>query len=302
MGLTAESALGEQPVLREHCSAKERVSHPPAQHNHAVGLGPARSRSTNGEVGCRFQGCLLGASPSRLLRSLARTPIFAPVWPVTSMASCSWLVTVVSVLTRALAMRRRADTNSLARPADVAEGPPRTWLGLVASERPPRRIGTAQRHHPLSDAAKEAVTMEYLVTMTTHVPERTSEGGVHDTRGHEAASSGELAAQGYFPRRWRSPHRPGEWRPLRLVATAGAAELETVLASTPLRVWRTDEVTPLSPQPVTRRGPAADGGGGHERAGPEGGDHHGWFSGHRRRRRRRVPATRLGGRHCLPHS
>ncbi|TDW95424.1 MULTISPECIES: muconolactone Delta-isomerase family protein [Kribbella] len=31
--------------------------------------------------------------------------------------------------------------------------------------------------------------------------------------------------------------------------TTDAADLETVLASMPLRIWRTDEVTPLSPHP-----------------------------------------------------
>jgi muconolactone D-isomerase len=30
---------------------------------------------------------------------------------------------------------------------------------------------------------------------------------------------------------------------------ADAAQLEQVLASMPLRVWRTDEVTPLAPHP-----------------------------------------------------
>jgi len=58
--------------------------------------------------------------------------------------------------------------------------------------------------------------MEYLVTMTTHVPAGTSEAAVQEIRAREAAQS---------------------------------SELEEVLASMPLRVWRTDEVTPLSPHP-----------------------------------------------------
>nr|WP_231999240.1 muconolactone Delta-isomerase family protein [Mycobacterium sp. 1081908.1] len=37
--------------------------------------------------------------------------------------------------------------------------------------------------------------------------------------------------------------RPGEWRTLGLFAAADAGELERVLASMPLRIWRTDEVT-----------------------------------------------------------
>ncbi len=91
--------------------------------------------------------------------------------------------------------------------------------------------------------------MEYLVTMTTHVPEGTSEAAVQDMRTREAARSRELAAQGYLLRLWRPPLQPGEWRTLGLFAAADGDELETVLASMPLRVWRTDEVTPLSPHP-----------------------------------------------------
>jgi muconolactone D-isomerase len=102
--------------------------------------------------------------------------------------------------------------------------------------------------------------MEYLVTMTTHVPEGTSEAAVQDMRARETARSDELAAQGYLLRLWRPPLQPGEWRTLGLFAAADGAELKTVLASMPLRVWRTDEVTPLWPHPSDPRGPAADAG------------------------------------------
>jgi muconolactone delta-isomerase len=91
--------------------------------------------------------------------------------------------------------------------------------------------------------------MEYLVTMTTHVPEGTPGRAVADIRGREAARSRELAAQGRLLRLWRPPLRPGEWRTLGLFAAAGDGQLEEVLASMPLRVWRTDEVTALSPHP-----------------------------------------------------
>jgi muconolactone delta-isomerase len=56
--------------------------------------------------------------------------------------------------------------------------------------------------------------MGYLVTMTTHVPDGTPEETVDRIRGREAERSRELAAQGHL-----------------------------------LRLWRTDEVTPLSPHP-----------------------------------------------------
>ena len=91
--------------------------------------------------------------------------------------------------------------------------------------------------------------MEYLVTMTTKVPDGTSEASVQDIRTREAARSRELAAQGHLLRLWRPPLQPGEWRTLGLFAADDGAQLEKVLASMPLRVWRTDEVTPLSPHP-----------------------------------------------------
>jgi muconolactone delta-isomerase len=102
--------------------------------------------------------------------------------------------------------------------------------------------------------------MEYLVTMTTHVPEGTPEQAVDDVRAREAARSGELVAQGHLLRLWRPPLRPGEWRTLGLFAADGDGRLEEVLASMPLRVWRTDEVTPLSPHPNDPGLPAGTGG------------------------------------------
>jgi muconolactone delta-isomerase len=91
--------------------------------------------------------------------------------------------------------------------------------------------------------------VEYLVTMITHVPAGTSEAAVDDVRAREAAHTRELAAQGHVLRLWRPPQAPGEWRTIGLFAAADGDELERVLASMPLRVWRTDDVTPLTPHP-----------------------------------------------------
>lgn len=91
--------------------------------------------------------------------------------------------------------------------------------------------------------------MEFLVTMTTHVPAGTSQESVDDVRAREASRSRELVASGNLLRLWRPPLAPGEWRTLGLFAASDAGELETTLASMPLRIWRTDEVTPLSPHP-----------------------------------------------------
>jgi len=91
--------------------------------------------------------------------------------------------------------------------------------------------------------------MEYLVTMTTEVPDGTAEEVVHEVRAREAARSRELAAHGQLLRLWRPPLQPGEWRTLGLFAADDEIELEDVLASMPLRVWRSDQVVPLSAHP-----------------------------------------------------
>jgi muconolactone delta-isomerase len=91
--------------------------------------------------------------------------------------------------------------------------------------------------------------MEYLVVMTTRVPAGTAQEAIDDIRAREAAHSRELASQGHLLRLWRPPLQPGEWRSLGLFAADDGDELERVLASMPLRVWRTDEVTPLSRHP-----------------------------------------------------
>lgn len=89
--------------------------------------------------------------------------------------------------------------------------------------------------------------MEFLVTMTTHVPPGTPPETVDEVRAREAARSRELARGGHELRLWRPPLKPGEWRTLGLFAADDAVQLEEVLASMPLRVWRTDEVAPLRP-------------------------------------------------------
>jgi muconolactone delta-isomerase len=91
--------------------------------------------------------------------------------------------------------------------------------------------------------------VEYLVTMTTQVPDGTSEEAIAEMRSREAARSRQLAEQGHLLRLWRPPLKPGEWRTVGLFAAGDEVQLEEILASMPLRVWRTDEVTELSPHP-----------------------------------------------------
>jgi muconolactone delta-isomerase len=85
--------------------------------------------------------------------------------------------------------------------------------------------------------------------MVTTVPDGTTDAEVDAVRTREAARSRELAAQGHLLRLWRPPLGPGEWRTWGLFRAADAAELESVLSSMPLRVWRHDTVTPLTAHP-----------------------------------------------------
>ena len=65
--------------------------------------------------------------------------------------------------------------------------------------------------------------MEYLVTMTTRVPDGTTEGAVAVVKAREAARSAELAHHGHLLRLWRPPLGPGEWRTLGLFAADNGA-------------------------------------------------------------------------------
>ncbi|GAA1359363.1 muconolactone Delta-isomerase family protein [Catellatospora chokoriensis] len=91
--------------------------------------------------------------------------------------------------------------------------------------------------------------MEYLVDMRTTVPEGTTDDEVADMRRREAVRAAELVEQGNLLRLWRPPLAPGEWRTWGLFRADDADQLETVLASMPLRAWRTEDVTPLTPHP-----------------------------------------------------
>ena len=91
--------------------------------------------------------------------------------------------------------------------------------------------------------------MEFLVSMSTHVPEGTSDAAVDDVRAREAAHSRELASQGHLLGLWRPPLAPGQGPSLGLFDAGDPTALEKILRSTPLRVWRTDEVVQLSPHP-----------------------------------------------------
>jgi muconolactone delta-isomerase len=96
-------------------------------------------------------------------------------------------------------------------------------------------------------ANPQEADMQYLVTMTTQVPGGVSDAEVAGVRARESVRSAELVAAGHLLRLWRPPLQPGEWRTLGLFEAADEIQLEEVLASMPLRIWRHDEVTPLLP-------------------------------------------------------
>lgn len=91
--------------------------------------------------------------------------------------------------------------------------------------------------------------MEFLVDMVTTVPDGTPDAEVDAIRTREAARSRELSVQGHLLRLWRPPLDAGEWRTWGLFQAADATELESVLSSMPLRIWRHDAVTPLTAHP-----------------------------------------------------
>jgi muconolactone delta-isomerase len=91
--------------------------------------------------------------------------------------------------------------------------------------------------------------MEYLVTMTTEVPDDIDDDAVREVRDREAAHTRTLALEGRVLRLWRPPLKPGEWRTWGLFVADGTADLEQTLASMPLHVWRKDEATRLDRHP-----------------------------------------------------
>jgi muconolactone D-isomerase len=101
--------------------------------------------------------------------------------------------------------------------------------------------------------AQEA-RMEYLVTMTTHVPAGTSDAAVQDIRAREAARSRELAAQGHLVRLWALP---GHGRALGLWRAADAGAMQAIVTALPLHDYLKVETTPLTPHPSD---PALSGG------------------------------------------
>ncbi|MEV0407918.1 muconolactone Delta-isomerase family protein [Actinoallomurus sp. NPDC050550] len=88
---------------------------------------------------------------------------------------------------------------------------------------------------------------EFLVEITTIVPEGTDPAEVERRRAAEAVRAKELAATGHLARLWRPV---GELRSIGLWRADNEADLhEKVLGTLPLRPWMTLTVTPVEPHP-----------------------------------------------------
>jgi len=88
---------------------------------------------------------------------------------------------------------------------------------------------------------------EFLVEITTNIPEGTESAEVDRRRAAETVRSAELAATGHLFRLWRPV---GELRSIGIWCAADEAELqEKVLGTLPLHPWMTMHVTPLQSHP-----------------------------------------------------
>ena len=88
---------------------------------------------------------------------------------------------------------------------------------------------------------------EFLVEITTTIPEGTPQEEVARRRAAEAVRARELAATGHLARLWRPV---GELRSIGIWRAADEEELHAkVLGTLPLHAWMSFAVTPLEPHP-----------------------------------------------------
>jgi muconolactone D-isomerase len=88
---------------------------------------------------------------------------------------------------------------------------------------------------------------EFIVEITTTVPDGTPQSEVDARRAAEAVRAGELATSGNLVRLWRPV---GEPRSIGLWRAADEADLhENVLGTLPLSPWMEFDVTAVQPHP-----------------------------------------------------
>ena len=99
--------------------------------------------------------------------------------------------------------------------------------------------------------------MEYLVTMTTHVPEEAPGQTAAGVRAHQAARSSELARQGPLLRLWRPPQRPATHARWFVATPRNLAETPAIMEPMPLDAWMAVQTAPLTLYPIDHPGLAA---------------------------------------------
>ncbi|MFJ4844395.1 muconolactone Delta-isomerase family protein [Streptomyces sp. NPDC088733] len=88
---------------------------------------------------------------------------------------------------------------------------------------------------------------EFLVEVTTDIPDGVDPAEVDRRRAAEAVRAAELTAAGHLVRLWRPV---GQTRSIALWRAADEAELrDKVLDTLPMRPWMTSVVTALQPHP-----------------------------------------------------
>ncbi|MFF2997023.1 muconolactone Delta-isomerase family protein [Streptomyces sp. NPDC057950] len=88
---------------------------------------------------------------------------------------------------------------------------------------------------------------EFLIEVTTNIPDGTETAEVDRRRAAEAARAVELIASGHLVRIWRPV---GEMRSIALWRANDEAELrDRILSTLPLWSWMTSVVTPLESHP-----------------------------------------------------
>jgi muconolactone D-isomerase len=113
-------------------------------------------------------------------------------------------------------------------------------VGEPYDEEPVPPAGTAA-------AKRSSLMKEFLVELTTTVPEGTDPAEVDRRRAAEAVRARELAATGHLVRLWRPV---GEMRSIGLWRAEDEADLhENVLGTLPLREWMTPVVTAVGSHP-----------------------------------------------------
>lgn len=90
---------------------------------------------------------------------------------------------------------------------------------------------------------------QFLVVMTAHVPDGIPAAQIDEVRRREAVSLRELAAREHLLRLWRPASPSGEGRTVGLFAADDERQLDELLSSMPLSIWRTDEFTELGEHP-----------------------------------------------------